>query len=253
MSIFIIAGLIGALLVIVLIFNTISQRKDQQAAEKRQEASQYRFRATETQEMLDSLKALNLSSKIRAVLVDRILHNLETVKRIAPDYPNIERSIEFANLEKEELSKQGSSAVITHDSALDLPANASELKALTSRIKRMLKMVEALYQRGKLDAAIYNEEHPKMLLLLLRLDVETHLKFGRIAQTEGKNGTARQYYQYAYDLLLQTGITSPYAQEQLPRLQQLIDDVSLRIERETPTEESKGDDLSMVFGEKKKW
>lgn len=253
MSMIIIASMIGVLLALVLIFNAISQRKDQLAAEKRQEASQYRFRATETQELLDGLKALNLSSKIRAALVARVLHNLETVKRIAPDYPNIDRSIEFAVLEQDELNKQGAVAAITVDSAIDLPNSSAELKSLLSRIRRMLKMLDTLYQRGKLDAAIYTEESPKIQLLALRLDVETNMKFGRIAQTEGKNGTARQYYQYAYDQLLQSGITSSYSQNQLPTLQQLIDAVSLKIEQEKPKDETKADDLGIVFGEKKKW
>lgn len=251
MSLIIIGSAIGVILLIVIIVNAVSQRRDQVAAQKRQEAAKYRFRATETQDLLDGLKNISLSPKIRSVLVQRMIENLETAETIASDYPGIKRSIEFAKNEKQELDKQTS----FHEDTLILPNSEGELKSTISKLKRLLKMVNVMYQRGRMNSTDFAIEVPRVELLLLKLEVETYIKFGRVAQAEGRNGSAKQFYQVAYEQLIQKGISTEYAQEKMVAIQQLIDEVSPHIDipEEKDEDKAKQDDLDIVFGQKKKW
>lgn len=242
---------VGVFLLIIIIINAVSQRREVLRAQRRQQAAKYKYRASETQDLLDGLKTLTLPNVVKQALVERILENLNTAKQIAPDYPNIDSSINFAQSELENIKNSTSDAT----SQLFLPNSEGELRALTSRVKRLLQIFNTLYQRGRVDPQAYREHFPKLDLINLKLEIESRVKFGRIAEANRKQGTAKQHYIAAIERLSRTAEHKEYKAAMMAKLQMLLDSMT-PVQSETPAEpeakkaENKED---TGFQEKKKW
>jgi|TARA_B100000745_G_scaffold300377_1_gene254095 uncharacterized protein YoxC len=240
---------VAVLVVVLITINAISQRREYVAAQHRQEASRYRARASDTQDLLDKVKTVSLDGRIKAALIERVIENLEQAKQTASDLPGIDNAIQAAITERETVATQ------TSNGGYILPNDEGELAKVVKNLRKIRKIFVLMYQRGKVQESDYKELAPDLDLLILKINVETFIKLGHVAKAQAQYGSARQHYTRAYNSILKSGINTPYAQEKLQALKDLLAITEAEKPKgPAPDEgEEKDENLESLFGQKKKW
>ncbi|MBI2380935.1 MAG: hypothetical protein HYV16_09290 [Gammaproteobacteria bacterium] len=254
MTMFLVAGLILLVLVASVVISSISHKREQQAAENRQRAAEFRARIQETQDLMEGLQNAGLDASVRGVLMWRIAESLAGLKACEPDSPNVDASLNFAKEQAAVLRKQAGTA-----SPLVLPDNEQLLFAILKRLRRLLQLYASLAQLGKIDAGEYALNFPRLQHLVLRFEVEGYMKLGAIALNMHQHGTARTYLDFAHNKLISSAVTDEYTQQQLTLLQELIDRLEIPIDShnvpgspsDATGEASKESEQDMF--QKKKW
>lgn len=251
MATVLIIALILAVLVGSVVVSSLSHKREQEAAERRQKAAEYRARIQETQELLEGLQNAGLDASVRAVLMVRIAENLIGLKQCEPNTPNIDSSLTFAREQAISLKAQAGTC-----SPLVLPDNEQALFATLKHMRRLLQVFSNLNQFGKVDPSEYAVQFPRLQKLLLRFEVEGYMKLGMQALNLHQQGSARTYFEFTYNRLISSAVTDDYTQQQLAVLQDLMDHLDRpneATEAAPAHDELVKDDTTDLFQPKKKW
>lgn len=256
MTIALVAGFIILVLVASVVVSSLSHKREQQAAELRQRAAEYRARVQETQELLEGLQNAGLDASIRAALMGRIAENLAGLKQCEPGNANVDSSLRFAREQVASLKAQAGQT-----SPLILPDNEQGLFNVLKLLRRLLQVYASQNQLGKIDAAEYAQQFPRLKQLLLRFEVEGYMKLGTQAFNMHQQGSARTYFDFAHNRLIASAVTDEYTQQQLVKLQELIDrlDSPGELKPSAPASAPEGgsvesgDEDDDIFRPKKKW
>lgn len=214
MSITAIISIIVAVLIISVIGSIVFTKKEQAAAEKRQQIASARFKADEAQDLHDGLQKAGLDKIAYKFLLERVLANLKLAHQIDSNAPGVARRI---NEIQEQINGVDSATYY-----IEMPSSMIELQGLIGRLNKLLKYVVLLYQRRALPQEMYEKLIPSLQRTLLKFDAEGHMKMGHQAANDMQYGTAKQSYLHAKNKLLEFGEDDAYVQQQLPIVEDLL-------------------------------
>ncbi len=259
MNIGIIISIIIALLIISVIITGIIQKREQIAAQKRQQAAQFYYRAQNALDMIELMRAIPISSEIIQFLLSLVVQSLKTTRSIWPKQLNISQEISRAEMHLEGYKAKTSQRI-------PLPADEQSLSITTARLKKFMQYLKALHHAAVLPENYFEKWHKKLYQDLARIDIEGLLKLATRAAENSKPGTAKNYLTLAKSRFDVYVLDPTYKNEQLQLLnsilQQLKDTANSNQEEDPkssgyqPGNRHEGvqlGDAEDIFTEKKKW
>ena len=218
MSITAIISIIIAVLVISVVGSIVFTKKEQAAAEKRQKVASFRFKADEAQDLHDGLQKAGLDKVAYKFLLERVLANLQAAHDVDPSAAGISRRITE--------TQEQINGVDQATYYIEMPSGMVELQGLIGRLNKLMKYIVVLYQRRALPQSMYEKLMPSLQKTLLKFDAEGHIKMGHQAANDFQIGTAKQSYLHAKNKLLEFGEDDPYVQQQLPIVEELLQQIA---------------------------
>ena len=218
MSITAIISIIIAVLVISVVGSIFFTKKEQAAAERRQKVASARFKADEAQDLHDGLHKAGLDKLAYKFLLERVLANLQSAHDIDPNTPGLSRRLRET---QEQLNGVDQATYY-----IEMPSAMIELQGLIARLNKLMKYIIVLYQRHALSQSMYEKLMPSLQKTLLKFDAEGHIKMGHQAANDYQIGTAKQNYLHAKNKLLEFGKDDAYVQQQLPIVEELLQQIA---------------------------
>lgn len=253
MLIAIIVALIIGLVIIAVVANTMQQQKDKLEAEKRQEMAKFRAIIDETDEVIMNEVGVPISNEGYSILYRRVHHALTGMNETNPGQKDVVARI---NSIKEKITSGDYPGAEV--STTELPDNEKLLIALIQGIKKYRTILRSEHGKGRIPSNLFMQEDKKIEKLQLKINVESQIKRGKLAITNGLTGSARQYFEKA----LNTLEGQPYSDDYIvARKKEVVERLEL-IASELKTANAKAvkkkledekDDLDELFAPKKKW
>lgn len=250
MNIGIIIAVILGLLVLSVVITGIIQKREQIAAQKRQQAAHYYYRAQNAQDMIELMRAIPISADIIQFLMSLALQSLKTARSIWPKQLNISQEIAKAELRLQDYKPK-------EKSRIPLPEDEQNLTITTARLKKFMHYLSALKNATVLPEKHFNQWNTKLYQDLARIDIEGLLKLATRATENTKPGTAKNFLALAKSKIELYNVDPNYKNEQLQVL--LSIEQQLRADNEQQThklEQESGVQLGHsedIFTKKKKW
>ncbi len=244
--------IVAVILIISITATAYFHKREQQAKLIRQKVAQYKFRAGETQVLLDQLSMVGLPNFIKIPVVEYIISNYKKALDLDSEDANVKQNYNGAKLHLEELQKNQAEK----PEKIKLPNKGEQLKMLISKLKRFVALFIKLRHEGFIGPDAYEQRIKYLKKMQLQLEAEGFIKIGRSAMQKRQLGTAKQYLLYAKQRLTNCGIADAYVQKQLERIQLMMDEIAPEITTEENSEQSqnkKGEEADTIFGPKKKW
>ncbi|MCP4273858.1 MAG: hypothetical protein GY781_18200 [Gammaproteobacteria bacterium] len=88
-----------------------------------------------------------------------------------------------------------------------------------------MKYLMLLFHNKSISPALYQQLIPSIQQSSVKFDVEGHIKMGHQAANIGQAGTAKQSYVHAKEKLLELGVEDAYAQAQLQKIDELLENL----------------------------
>ncbi len=217
MSITTIVILVGLILFCSVILSVVLTKREQAAALIRQQVASFRLKADEAQDLYDGLQIAGLDKPTYKFLLDRVLFNLKKAYELSPKAPGIKTRINSVNNTLNTLD--------TLSFTVQMPGNMMELHGLIGRLNKLMKYLMLLFQNNSISPVLYQQLMPSIQHSSIKFDVEGHIKMGHQAANIGQAGTAKQSYNHAKDKLLEIGTEDPYAQVQLQKINELLENL----------------------------
>ncbi len=250
MNIGIIIAVILGLLVLSVVITGIIQKREQIAAQKRQRAAQYYYRAQNAQDMIELMRAIPVPSEIIQFLMSLSVQSLKTARSIWPEQLNISREIEKAELRLQGYKPRANSRI-------PLPKDEQSLTLTTAHLKKFMHYLSALKNASVLPENHFNQWNKKLYEDLARIDIEGLLKLATRAVENSKPGTAKSFLALAKSKIDFYSIDPAYKNEQLQLLLNLEQQIQTDKEQQTNKLEQESavqlDHSDDIFNKKKKW
>ncbi len=218
MSTTVIISIIIAVIVISIVGSIIFTKKEAAAAERRQKVASARFKADEAQDLHDGLLKAGLDKIAYKFLLERVLANLQDAYDVDPTTPGIARRISE--------TQQQIADIDNTTYYIEMPSAMVELQGLIARLNKLIKYLVVLYQRRALPQSAYEKLMPSLQRTLLKFDAEGYIKMGHQAANDYQIGTAKQSYLHAKNKLLEFGEDDAYVQQQLPIVDELLQQIA---------------------------
>lgn len=247
----IIIALIIGLVIIAVIANVLQQHKEKQDAERRLEMSKFKTIIEETELMIANDSNVPISRNGYIMLYRRVLHALKKMNAITPGNKDIHARIKDCTGKIE----AGTFNVIDADS-LPIPENEKALIALIQGIKKYRVILRSEQNKGNLTGPAFMEEDKKIEQLQLRINVESQLRRGAKARSNGMTGSARQYYEKALATLEAQSYTNDYIMTTKQKASTVLAEIATELnsaKSAKPDSDEDGDNLDALFAPKKKW
>lgn len=246
--------LIIALIIIAVIVNAIQQHKERLAALKRAEFSKLRAILEDSEELLLNSANVPLSPAISKMLLKRICFNLKAMVELEPKAKDLRHRLKEteARLEKAEPS------VSSYNDTITLPDNDQQLIYMIKGIKRLRTVLRGEHARGNLDTQVVISEDKRLELLQLRINVESQIKRGLKARSNGMLGSARQYFEKALASLSQYGHQEEYVTKRQADVVETLESIASQLKEgnvrdRAKKEEKDNKDIDDLFAPKPKW
>lgn len=238
-------------MIIAVIANLLQQHKEKQDADRRQEMTKYKTIIEETELMIANDSSVPITRNGFIILYRRVLNSLKKMNELTPGNKDIHARIKDCTGKIE----AGEFHTIEAES-MHLPENEKALIALIQGIKKYRIILRSEHSKGTLSAAIFLEEDKKIEHLQLRINVESQMRRGNTARSNGMTGSARQYYEKALATLDAQTYTSEYIVAAREKTTQILTEIASELsaskaEKATKTESE--DNLDALFAPKKKW
>ncbi len=250
MNISIIIAVIVSLLVLSVVITGIIQKREQLAAQRKQQAAQYSYRAQQAQEMIELMRSIPVSAQIIQFLLNLSLQSLKMAASIWPGQLNISHEIE-----KAEMRLQGYKPKA--DTAIPLPNDEQGLSLTTARLKKLLQYLSSLKENAILPESHFTPWKKKLNRDLARVDIEGLLKLATRAVENQKPGTANNYLNLAKTRFDLYELEPTYKNEQLQLLlsieQQLQAEKTVQKNQPEPDAVVQPEHSDSIFPDKKKW
>ncbi|MBU2882171.1 hypothetical protein KO525_05610 [Psychrosphaera sp. B3R10] len=249
----IIVALIIGLVIIAVVANTMQQQKDKLEAEKRQEMAKYRAIIEETDETIMNEVGVPISNEGYSILYRRVHHALTGMNETNPGQKDVVARIQ--SIKEKITAGDFPSAEVSNT---ELPDNEKLLIALIQGIKKYRTILRSEHGKGRIPSNLFMQEDKKIEKLQLKINVESQIKRGKLAITNGLTGSARQYFEKA----LATLEAQPYSDDYIvarkknvtERLELIASDLkSANAKAVKKKIEDEKDDLDELFAPKKKW
>ncbi|MCP4272745.1 MAG: hypothetical protein GY781_12400 [Gammaproteobacteria bacterium] len=217
MSIATIVILVGVILFCSVVLSVILTKREQAAALRRQQVASFRLKADEAQDLYDGLQIAGLEKPTYKFLLERVAFNLQKAYELAPKTPGIKTRLNSANNTLNSLD--------TLSFSVQMPGNMMELHGLIGRLNKLMKYLMLLFHNKSISPDLYQQLIPSIQQSSVKFDVEGHVKMGHQAANIGQAGTAKQSYVHAKEKLLELGVEDAYAQAQLQKIDELLENL----------------------------
>ncbi len=217
MSIATIVILVGVILFCSVVLSVILTKREQAAALRRQQVASFRLKADEAQDLYDGLQIAGLEKPTYKFLLERVAFNLQKAYELAPKTPGIKTRLNSANNTLNSLD--------TLSFSVQMPGNMMELHGLIGRLNKLMKYLMLLFHNKSISTYLYQQLIPSIQQSSVKFDVEGHIKMGHQAANIGQAGTAKQSYVHAKEKLLELGVEDAYAQAQLQKIDELLENL----------------------------
>lgn len=251
MLIAIIIALIIGLVVIAIVANVLQQQKEKQDAERRAEMAKFRTVIEETESVISNDVRLPISRNGFIILYSRVLAALRKMNELLPNQRDIKARMQdcIGKIESGDFN-------IVESESMMLPENDKLLIAMIQGIKKYRTILRAENNKGVVNSTAFQEEDRRLERLQLRINIESQLRRGRMAQSNGMIGSARQYFEKAMTTLDAQPIADDYIlsikQEVKTHLEQIAAELNASKKPAKPESDNK-DNLDDLFAPKKKW
>jgi len=221
--------MVGAILFASVVVSIILTKREQAAALRRQQVASYRLKADEAQDLYDGLQIAGLEKPAYKFLLERIAFNLQKAYEIDPRTPGVKTRLNSVNNIMNTLD--------TLSYSVQMPGNMMELHGLIGRLNKLMKYLMLLFHNKSISPAVYEQLIPSIQQSSIKFDVEGHIKMGHQAANIGQAGTAKQSYTHAKEKLLELGSEDPYAQAQLQKVDELLENLDQEHDKSSQTEQ----------------
>ncbi len=250
----IVIGLVIALLVVAVAVNAIQQHKEKQDAERKQQISKHKAIVEETETVLMNSANVPLSVNAIKILHNRIHAALKAMQEIQPDMQGLKQRVSESDRRISEMN--GSPDAPQSDDNIQIPDGEKQLIGLIQGIKKLRSVMRSEHSKGKVDTQVFMTEDRRLEKIQLKINIDSHIKRGKSAQTTNMLGSARQYYEKALATLEAQSYNDEYItskkEEILGYLHQITSELKSTNARDARKNEDK-DDLDELFAPKKKW
>jgi negative regulator of replication initiation len=251
MLIAIIIALIIGLVIIAIVANVLQQQKEKQDAERRAEMAKFRSIIEETEAVISNDLRIPISRNGFIILYSRVLAALKKMNQLMPNQRDI-----MARMQDCAGKIESADFNIVEAETIKIPENDKLLIAMIQAIKKYRTILHTENAKGLINSAAFQEEDRKVERLQLRINIESQVRRGRMAQNNGMIGSARQYFEKAMTTL----DAQPFADEYILAMKQEVKSGLEQIAAELnasskPTKPEQGDEdnLDALFAPKKKW
>ncbi len=249
------AFLVGAVIFIVSI-----QRKEQKKAAQFHQISKYKYRANESANVLSNFAKTPIGEETRKILLQVIQKNLMLAIKIQPQDKYVKERLPA-------VEQQLSNTVTKVDSVqLTLPTDSQQLHNLLNSLAKLSSYIIKISKINKLDLSLTNTSIAKISSLVTEVKLSAYIQ-------QIEKGLSIKNYDFAVKRLVTTkqlikGLKNKNKRivalnERLLKLEQLV---KLSVQKakklqknqqikqqKIASDRSKNDEISGVFGEKKKW
>ena len=246
--------MIFSLIGLLIAANGIEQYKQKLDYERHQQLLKYAAIILENEELLLNAVQLPMSNRLTAVILNRNISVMEQSLSLMPNSLMMPKRLS-------ETRSHLSSLNLTDKSRppLKIPNTDEHNAALIRTIKKMRHILNKQKHSGKLSHQHFVEEDEALGFTMLKLFVEYKIKQGNIALKDGKNGTARQFYEKALKTLFsrEKEGSDAYTQDKVVQIREKLDAIAQElklIDERDIVREDNDESLQMLFGQsKKKW
>ena len=205
----IIIGLIIALLIIVVVDNAIQQHKEKIEKERRSRASKQKAIINETEDLILNLANIPSSPSLAEILNKRSLNAIKAMKAIMPETKNINSRIKEYE-DRYQAAKELAANNNTSEESFTLPENDQALVQILQVIKKVRSTLKSEQSKGALDAQAFVLEDKRLDSIQLKINIESLMKRGNQAYSNGMIGSARQYLEKALQSIADNNTPSEY-------------------------------------------
>ncbi len=234
---------------------TFIQKREQAKALLRQQIAKYRFRANETNSILDNFANIPIGEEARKVLLQYIKLNLAAAKKLAPADQAISNHLDHV---EQQLT---STASPVDKQKLNIPRDGQQLNLLIQHLSRLGKYLLKFRTVRSMNSNLIPVATNKIMLLISEAKICAYIQQGQRSLAEHNYVSAQRHFQIGQQMLDKFPKKNSRLTALETELKELVNltpseaahkNLSLDIEDqpETASEEENGDS---IFGPKKKW
>lgn len=245
---------IGALLLLVIIYNILQQYRHQQAAEKRTLMLRHKNIINETDELLLNAGQLPFSKSLVLMLYQRILSSLQIMQQQDPKNAQIQTRI--ANI-KQQIA---ASSEQSQNSANNLTPPESDRHAiqLLQLVKRLRTVLRIEHNKGKVNNQVLVNEDRRLELMRLKINLMNLIKRTTQALSNNDLHLAQQFLTKGIAVVDKVTDKDEQLTNIADKLQQKLEEISsskqqIEQEQQARAEEKEKSELDVLFEPKRKW
>ncbi|NTS77628.1 hypothetical protein HR060_12230 [Catenovulum sp. SM1970] len=245
----IVIGLVIALIVVAVIANAMQQHKAKQDAQKRQEIAKYKAIIEETEELLMNAGSLPISQHLILVMHQRVLEALKSISQLAPESNDIKSRLKDAQVRVDNFDPTAK----TGDDNIQVPDDDKAIIALIKGIKKLRTLLRSEHSKGKVDTGVFMKEDKRLESMQLKINIDSLMKRGKAAQKSGMVGSARQYFEKAFNTLSAKINPDEYVNSRKQELEGILKQIESELkDANAKGREKEPDEFDDLF-HKKKW
>jgi hypothetical protein len=251
MVLMIVIALIIVLVILAVVMNTIQQQKQKQEADKRNELAKYKTIIEETEDLLMTSGSIPVSKQLILIMHQRIFDALKSMSLLTPDSPEINQRLADAKNRVENFTA-GEQA--TTEQNFTIPDEDKVVIGIIKAIKKMRALLRTEHTKGKVDTQLFMAEDRKLEAFQLKVNIDSLMKRGYAAKKSNMIGSARQYFEKAYNTLKGQSVKNEYIQVKTAEVEKILKEIASDLKNTNEASHTKSeDDLDVLFQPKKKW
>ncbi|KLV09048.1 DNA repair protein [Photobacterium aquae] len=253
MSMPLIIGLIGLLLVLIVGYNVIIQYRQKLESAKQQELAKYIAIIDATEELIGNAHLLPYSKELLVCLNRRVLHSLEGMQQADPQDRNMPVRISQVSEQIRQLQENYSNADAT---AFKVPSTDRQAIGMLQLVKRLKAVIKSEHSRGRMATQAFVAENARLESIQLRINIENVIKRASDAAQKRQLGTSKQLLQKGLDAL--SSKNDNYANQAREKLQKMLSEIDINQSSQHEKERQQmlakeQDELDVLFQPKRKW
>ncbi|GAB6262173.1 DNA repair protein [Photobacterium sp. 53610] len=253
MSIPLVIGLVGLLLVLVVGYNVIIQYRQQLESQKQQELAKHIAVIDSSEDLISHAHHLPYSKDLLVCLNHRILSALESMYEIDQTDRSMPQRIHNV---REQIKQLQQHYTPNEMSGFKVPTTDRQAIAMLQLVKRLKQVVKSEHSKGRLGTQAFVTENARLEGLQLRINIENVVKRANDARMKRQIGTAKQLLRKGLDAL--STKNHNYANQAREKLQAMLDEIDssqnqTHAKQRQEMIEKEQDELDVLFQPKKKW
>ncbi|GAA5214556.1 DNA repair protein [Corallincola platygyrae] len=255
MTLYIVFGLIGILLLLVIGVNVIQQHKEKVEAERRAELARQKAIIDETEEMLSYASKLPLTKSVTLMLYKRNIEALNALLEVSTESIEISKRIRAMEITIEQINKEFSEP---DEASFNYPDSEKVAVQYVQALKKLRLVLRSEHTKGRVDPSTFAREEKFLDRIQLKVSLENAIKRALAARAMRQFGSARELLDKAERLLHNQTGQDQYIQEKIAEVERLSEEIASSVKQESDKQISKRkekehDDLDVLFQPKKKW
>ncbi len=213
---YLIFAVIGGLLFLTLLVNSVSEAYEQKQREKRLKILRIKQGLDELSDLLESLQVCNVSDGVTNLLTDEIMARLQMIQNLDRNFRGIDTLLADANTEKDPKVKDNAQFQIKDD---------ADFKAKLVLIRRLIKLLNSQSWHTNISPSKLQDFIEELKLLRCEKIFQYYSDKASMDSEQGKYMLAREHYYYISHALKKSTI------ETHPRVLELIEQVTFMMEQ----------------------